>query len=82
MSYMEFHVLLSHKGCTSAEEQALERQWLELRLKTTLTTHTSGNSFITINDALKNRTFLASNELTLVDILWVFSLAPYFVSLF
>ena len=67
--------------CSEPLELALQRQWLDLRLCTKLTNQSALAVLNKINQSLTSRTFLASDKLTLVDILWALSLIPVMVSL-
>jgi len=65
-------------GCTEDTELALECQWVQTRLCTRLDSQ-STTIMAKVNKSLKNRTFLASNEISLVDVIWALSLAPHMV---
>ncbi|XP_067937706.1 eukaryotic translation elongation factor 1 epsilon-1-like [Watersipora subatra] len=81
---VELKKLLQHPDihtCRSAVELALQRQWLELRLCSRIAPQSSAVILTNLNQSLSSRTFLASNKLTLVDVLWAFSVAPCLASL-
>ncbi|KAF6032111.1 hypothetical protein EB796_009611 [Bugula neritina] len=72
--------LSSIHRCTEATELALECQWVQTRLCTRLDSQ-STTIMAKVDKSLKNRTFLASNEISLVDVIWALSLAPHMENL-